>query len=115
MRPTTGKRGLAVLPIGVRQQTVYQRKTLLERCRQRTASVPALSFTRPVGSWTRSAPPVSSTSGRSSKCAKRLAVLAVADGAKAGVRRNFVRDAAYVAAPAGKQRVLRGPNPKTRL
>src|SRR5260370_3387736 len=48
MRTTTGKRGPAVLPIGVRQQSVYQRKTLLEKCRQRTASVPAVSFTRPV-------------------------------------------------------------------
>ena len=113
MRPTTGKRGLAVLPIGVRQQTVYQRKTLLERCRQRTASVPALSFTRPVGIWKMSPPPVSSTSGRSSKCAKRLAVLAVADGAKAGVRRNFVRGAAYVAAPAAKREILRAQNHKT--
>jgi hypothetical protein len=39
--PTIGNRGPAVLPIGVWQQSVYQRKTLLERCRQRTASVPA--------------------------------------------------------------------------
>jgi hypothetical protein len=30
---------------------VYQRKTLLEKCRQRTASVPVVSFTRPAGIW----------------------------------------------------------------
>jgi hypothetical protein len=42
-----GKRGLvAVLPIGVRQQSVYQRRTpLSERRRHRMASVPAPSFT----------------------------------------------------------------------
>ena len=33
---------------------------------------------------------------------ERLAVLAVADEAKAGVRRNFARDAAHAAAPAAK-------------
>jgi hypothetical protein len=48
----TGKRGpAAVLAIGVRQQSVYQRKTLLERRRHRMASVPAVSFTRPGGIW----------------------------------------------------------------
>jgi hypothetical protein len=44
---------------------------------------------------------------------ERLAVLAVADGAKAGVRRNFVRAAAYVAAPAAKRELLRAQNHKT--
>jgi hypothetical protein len=34
---------------------------------------------------------------------ERLAVPAVADEAKAGVRRNVARDAAHVAAPAGKR------------
>src|SRR5215471_9530395 len=68
MRPTTGKRGPAVLAIGVRQQSVYQRKTRLEKWRQRKASVPAASFTRPAGIWKISVPPVvSSTSGRSRK------------------------------------------------
>jgi len=69
MSPTTGKRGpAAVLPIGVRQQSVYQRKTLLEKRRHRTASVPAVSFTRPVGIRKMSVPPAaSSTSGRSRK------------------------------------------------
>jgi hypothetical protein len=50
MRATTGKHGpAAVLAIGVLQQSVYQRKTFLERPRHRTASVPAVSFTRPGG------------------------------------------------------------------
>jgi hypothetical protein len=38
---------------------------------------------------------------------KRLAVQAVADEAEAGVWRNFVRDAAHVAAPASKREILR--------
>jgi hypothetical protein len=37
---------------------------------------------------------------------ERLAVLAVADEAKAGVRRNFARDTAHAAAPAAKREVL---------
>src|SRR5262252_2144125 len=41
---------------------------------------------------------------------ERLAVLAVADEAEAGVRRNFGRDAAHTAALAAKRKVLRiGP------
>jgi hypothetical protein len=48
--PTTGKCGLAaVLAIGVWQQSVYQRMTLLESWRHRKASVPAMSLTRPGG------------------------------------------------------------------
>jgi hypothetical protein len=35
-----------------------------------------------------------------------LAVLAVADEAEAGVRPNFVRDAAHVSAPAAKRELL---------
>ncbi len=67
--PMTGKPGPAeVLAIGVRQQSVYQRKTLLERRRDRMASVPAVSFTRPGGIWKMSVPPAgSSTSDRSRK------------------------------------------------
>lgn len=38
---------------------------------------------------------------------KRLAVLAIADETKAGARRNFVCDAAHVAAPAAKREILR--------
>jgi len=38
---------------------------------------------------------------------ERLAVLAVADEAEAGVRRNFARDATHAAAPAAKREVLR--------
>jgi hypothetical protein len=37
---------------------------------------------------------------------KRLAVLAVADEAEAGVRPNFVRDAAHMSAPAAKRELL---------
>jgi hypothetical protein len=49
--PMTGKRGPAVLAIGVRQQSLYQRNTpLLPRLTQRNASAPAVSFTRPGGS-----------------------------------------------------------------
>jgi hypothetical protein len=64
-----GKRGpAAVLAIGVRQQSVYQRKTLLVSRRQSKASVPEVSFTRPGGIWKMSVPPAgSSTSGRSRK------------------------------------------------
>ena len=64
----TGKRGPRGVAIGVRQQSVYQRKTLLERRRHRMASVPAVSFTRPGGIWKISVPPAgSSTSTRSRK------------------------------------------------
>ena len=38
---------------------------------------------------------------------KRLAVQAVAEEAEAGIWRNFVRDAAHVAAPAAKRKILR--------
>ena len=40
---------------------------------------------------------------------ERLAVLAVADETKAGMRRDTVRDAAHVAAPAAKLEILGGP------
>jgi len=65
--PMTGKPGPGgVLAIGVRQHSVYQRKTLLERLRHRMASVPAVSFTRPGAMWKMSVPPAgSSTSGLS--------------------------------------------------
>ena len=52
MMATIGKRGLAaVLPIGVRQQSAYQRSTRLlgERRRHRIVSMPEASFTRPGG------------------------------------------------------------------
>jgi hypothetical protein len=46
----TGKPGLAgVLAIGVRQHSLYECKTLLERRRHRMASAPAVSVTRPGG------------------------------------------------------------------
>jgi hypothetical protein len=38
---------------------------------------------------------------------KRLAVLAIADETEAGARRNFICDAAHVAAPAAKREILR--------
>jgi hypothetical protein len=48
--PMTGKPGLAgVLAIGVRQHSLYECKTLLERRRHRMASAPAVSVTRPGG------------------------------------------------------------------
>jgi hypothetical protein len=57
-----------VLAIGVRQQSMYQRKTLLERRRHRMACVPVVIFTRPGGIWKMSVPPAgSSTSARSRK------------------------------------------------
>src|SRR5262249_1331878 len=67
--PMTGKPGLAaLLAIGVWQQSAYHRKTLLERLRQRRASVPTVSFTRRGGIWKMSVPPLaSSTSGRPRK------------------------------------------------
>src|SRR5262249_54776912 len=37
---------------------------------------------------------------------KRLAILAVAHETEAGLRRNFVRDAAHVSAPAAKRELL---------
>jgi hypothetical protein len=40
---------------------------------------------------------------------ERVAVLAVADETKAGMRRDTVRDAAHVAAPAAKLEILGGP------
>jgi hypothetical protein len=46
---------------------------------------------------------------------ERLTVLAVADETEAGVRRNFVRDAAHVAASAAKQEILRALSHKTQL
>jgi hypothetical protein len=46
---------------------------------------------------------------------KRLAVLAVADETKAAVRRNFVRDAAHVSAPAAKRELLCGLRHKTQF
>jgi len=46
---------------------------------------------------------------------KRLAVLAVADETEAGVRRNFMRDAAHMAAPAAKREMLGALSHKTEL
>src|SRR5262249_10952392 len=66
--PIRGTRGPAVLPIGVRQQSVYQREIpLLLRRRHRTASMPALSFTRPRGIWKMSVPPAASSTSASSR------------------------------------------------
>ena len=54
--------------------------------RQRTASAPVVSFTRPAGIWKISVPPaVSSTSGRSRKRAN-AGILAIADETVPGVR-----------------------------
>jgi hypothetical protein len=44
-----------------------------------------------------------------------LAVPAVADETEAGVRRNFIRDAAHVAASAAKREILRALSEKTQL
>ena len=44
---------------------------------------------------------------------ERLAVLAVADEAEAGVRRNLLRHAAHVTAPATKQKILSVRSHKT--
>src|SRR5262245_34342845 len=44
---------------------------------------------------------------------KRLAVLAVADETEAGVRRNFHRYAAHVAAPAAKREIRSVPSHDT--
>src|SRR5262249_15099088 len=106
----TGKRGLAaVLPIGVRQHSVYQRRTpLSERRRHRTASVPAVSFTRPGGIWKMSVPPGGVEHVRPlQETRKRLAVLTVADEAEAAGRRDVARHAAHTAAPAAKREVQR--------
>ena len=108
-RPKNGTRALeAVFAIGVRQQSAYQRKTLFEKRRLRTASIPAVSFTRPGGICTMSVPPAaSSTSARSRKRAKTLTILAVADEAEAAGGREFARSAAHAAAPT-LQREIEG-------
>jgi hypothetical protein len=103
--PTTGKRGLtAVLAIGVRQQSAYQRRTLAEKLMQRTGiraggeghargrhmddvgAASVVEHVRPL-----------------EKARERLAVCAVADEAKAGVRGNLAGDAAHVAAPTAER------------
>jgi hypothetical protein len=105
--PTTGKCGqAAVLAIGVRQHSVYQRKTLLERLRHRSVSVPAVSVTRPgrhvedVRSACRveHVRPIEETR-------ERLAVLTVADEAEAAGCGNVACDTARAAAPAPKRKV----------
>jgi len=104
----TGKRGPAVLPIGVRQHSVYQRKTLLEKCRQRTASVPAISF-----AGRGHMEDICSAGGiehvrASEEARKGLAIPAVAGETEAGVRRHAVSDAAHLAAPVAKRQSIRG-------
>jgi len=44
---------------------------------------------------------------------ERLAVLAIADETKADMRRDTIRDAAHVAAPAAKQEILGGAGHQT--
>jgi len=46
---------------------------------------------------------------------ERLAILTIADKAETGVRRNFVRDATHMAAPATKREVLEGLHHKRSL
>ena len=94
------------MPIGVRQQSAYQRRTLLDKRRQRTASVPAVSFTRPTGIWKMSAPPAGYVRPFE-ETRERLAVLAIADKTEAGVGRNFASDAAHATAPAAKRKILK--------
>jgi hypothetical protein len=103
----TGKRGVAaVLAIGVRQQSVYQRKTLLERQRHRMASMPAVELQarrrhlEDVGSAGRVEHVRTLEETR-----EHLAVLAVADKAEPGRRGNVARDTAHAAAPASKREV----------
>src|SRR5262245_7615684 len=106
----TGKRGLAaVLPIGVRQQSVYQRRTpLSERRRHRTASVPTVSFTHPGGIWKMSGSAGGVEHVRPlQETRERLAVVTVADEAEAAGRRDIARNAAHAAAPAPKREVQR--------
>jgi hypothetical protein len=105
--PMTGKCGrAAVLAIGVRQQSVYQRKTLLERRRHRKgvrargelhAPGRHLKDVRPAGRvehvWTLK------------ETRERLAVITVADEAEAGGRWDVARDAAHAAAPAPKREI----------
>jgi hypothetical protein len=85
---------------------VYQRKTLLERLRHRSVSVPAVSVTRPgrhvedVRSACRveHVRPIEETR-------ERLAVPAVADEAEAAGCGNVACDTARAAAPAPKRKV----------
>jgi len=109
MRPRTGKRGVeAALAIGVRQHSAYQRTTLLEKRRQRTAPAPAVSSTRPDGYLENvSAACVVKRIRPLKEFGECLTVLAVADEAEAGRRRNIARDAAHAAAPAAKRKVER--------
>ena len=93
-----------MLAIGVRQQSVYQRKTLLEKRRHRLASVPAVNASgrhvEDVGSacGVEHVRPIEETR-------ERLAVLAVADEAEAAGWGDVACDAAHVAAPAPKRKV----------
>ncbi len=96
----------AVLAIGVRQQSAYQRKTLPKKRRHRTASAPAVSFT----TARRHLENVRAAGGVEhvrplEEARERLTVLAVADEPEAGGRRNLARHAAHVTAPAAKREV----------
>src|SRR5260221_14424087 len=103
----TGKRGpAAVLAIGVRQQSVYQRKTLfgeaqaphgVRTCGQPHAPGRHLEDVRSAGRVEHVRP--------LKETRERLAILAVADGAEAGGRGNVAREAAHAAAPAPKREV----------
>src|SRR6516164_2947855 len=105
MNATTGKRGwAAVLAIGVRQQSAYQRKILAGKAhatqliettgerhltRRHLENVCATGSVENVRSF--------------EEARKRLAVLAVADEAKAGGWRNRAGDAAYTTTMASQQ------------
>src|SRR5215472_983554 len=95
----TGKCGrAALLAIGVRQQSVYQRKTLLEKRRHRRASVRHLEDVRTTGRIEHVRP--------IEEARERLAVLAVADEAEAGGRGDITCYAAHAAASAAKREVM---------
>src|SRR5262249_268319 len=105
--PMTGKRGrAAVLAIGVRQQSVYQRKTLLEK-RQAPKGVRARCELHAPGRHLEDV----RTTGRVEyvrpleETRERLAVLAVAEEAEAGEPGDITRYAAHTAALAPKREV----------
>ena len=101
-----GKPAPAPLAMGVRQQSVYQRRTpLSESRRHRRASVPAVSFKCPGGIWKMSVPPAGSSSRSVEKTRERLTVFAVTEEAEAVGWRDMARNSAHVAAPAPKREV----------
>src|SRR5262245_14674369 len=96
----------AVLAIGVRQQSVYQRKTLLEKRRHRKGLCARGELHAPGRHLEDVRPPgrVEHVRPLEETC-ERLAVLAVADEAEAGERGDVARDAAHTAALTAKREV----------